>query len=40
MSPAEAERAVGVDVPALHRLYEKARYSGEQCTGEDLKELR
>lgn len=40
MSPAEAENAAGVDIPALHRLYEKARYGPAECTPEDLKELR
>lgn len=40
MTPREAESAAGLDVPALHRLYEKARYSSGGCTQEDLKELR
>lgn len=40
MTPQEAESSVGVDAPALHRLYEKARYGREECTQEDLKELR
>ncbi len=40
MTPAEAESSAGIDVPALHRIYEKARYGREECTQEDLKELR
>lgn len=40
MSPAEAETAAGVDIPALHRLYEKARYGPVECTQDELKELR
>ncbi len=40
MTPQEAENAVGVQIPALHRLYEKARYGREECTQEDLRELR
>lgn len=40
MSPEEAEKAAGVDIPALHRVYEKARYGPAECTQEDLKELR
>lgn len=40
MSPEEAERAAGVDIPALHRVYEKARYGREECTQDDLRELR
>lgn len=40
MTPKEAELSTGVDAPALHRLYEKARYGREGCTQEDLKELR
>ncbi len=40
MTPAEAESSAGIDVPVLHRIYEKARYGREECTQEDLKELR
>lgn len=40
MSPEEAERAAGIDAPALHRVYEKARYGPTECTQADLRELR
>lgn len=40
MSPAEAEKSAGVNAPALHRVYEKARYGPVECTQADLKELR
>lgn len=40
MTPAEAERSAGIEIAALHRLYEKARYSPTECTQADLKELR
>lgn len=40
MTPAEAESAAGMNAPALHRVYEKARYGPAECTHEDLKELR
>ncbi len=34
-SPSELEQTVGLEQPALHQLYEKARYSGQECTRED-----
>lgn len=40
MTPSEAESAAGADIPALHMLYEKARYSSGGCTQDDLKKLR
>jgi len=39
-SPAELEAAAGLNVPRLHMAYEKARYSKEGCTGEDVAALR
>lgn len=39
MSPREAESHARLDAPALHRLYEKARYGPEPCSAADLKEI-
>ena len=38
-SPSELEETCGMDQPALHELYEKARYGNVPCTKEDLKDL-
>lgn len=38
-SPQELEQAVGLEYPALHDLYEKARYSHEECTRSDWETL-
>lgn len=38
-SPSELEETCGMDQPALHELYEKARYGNVSCTKEDLKDL-
>ncbi len=35
-TPTEIERSVGVDIPDLHNLYQKARYSKEGCSRADL----
>lgn len=37
-SPAELERSAAVDNQTLHQLYEKARYSREECTEEEWKQ--
>lgn len=39
-SPAELENAAGLSDPALHKIYEKARYSQTACTPEDVKRLK
>ncbi len=39
-SPAELEAAAGLENAQLHSLYEKARYSAEPCTGEDVRLMR
>lgn len=39
-SPAELEQSAGLADPALHQIYEKARYSPELCTPEDVKQLK
>ena len=36
----EAEAYAGVDAPALHALYEKARYGPVPCTQADVKGLK
>lgn len=38
-SPTELEQSAAVDDQTLHRLYEKARYSREECTEEEWKRL-
>ncbi len=38
-SPSELEQDAGLDDATLHRLYEKARYSYEECTEDDWKTL-
>ena len=39
-SPSELEETCGMDQPALHELYEKARYGNVPCTREDLEQLK
>ena len=39
-SPSELEETCGMDQPALHELYEKARYGNVPCTKEDLEQLK
>lgn len=39
-SPAELEAAAGLENAQLHSLYEKARYSAEPCTAEDVRLMR
>lgn len=40
LTPEELEAWAGVENPRLHALYEKARYSGQECTNEEVKEAR
>lgn len=39
-SPSELEETCSMDQPALHELYEKARYGNVPCTKEDLEHLK
>ena len=39
-SPSELEETCGMDQPALHELYEKARYGNVPCTREHLEQLK
>lgn len=39
-TPAELEAAAGISNEDLHRLYEKARYSGLPCTMDDVRKAR
>ena len=39
-SPSELEETCGMNQPALHELYEKARYGNVPCTREDLEQLK
>ena len=39
-SPSELEETCGMDQPALHELYEKARYGNVPCTMEDLEQIK
>ncbi len=38
-SPAEIESSSGLDIPILHNLYEKARYSESGCDKNDIKKI-
>lgn len=40
MTPEEAEAATGLNLPELHRVYEKARYGPEGASQEDLRALK